>query len=163
MFRKITIVLFFVFIFISCGNDKRVVENDINLIVDMEEKVDDSAYSDDSSTISDKNEKDDIKISDDDIAEIGEDRVEPDIDLPEGECISGETNPCGTDIGTCKMGTQTCTNGVWGECVDAIGAIDEICTDLTTTVTEPKTTDSSRMMLTKPRECVTVRKRCATV
>lgn len=33
-------------------------------------------------------------------------------------CSDGETLPCGvTDDGPCELGTQTCTNGAWGDCV----------------------------------------------
>jgi len=37
---------------------------------------------------------------------------------------------CGTlDVGACQFGTQTCTGGVWGECVGAIEPVAEICDD----------------------------------
>jgi hypothetical protein len=38
-----------------------------------------------------------------------------------GECIPGEVRPCGTDVGECQAGTQTCTNGTWGECTGGVG------------------------------------------
>ena len=31
-------------------------------------------------------------------------------------CNSGDTQVCGTDVGACVKGTQTCENGQWGEC-----------------------------------------------
>ncbi|RME30307.1 MAG: hypothetical protein D6806_00395 [Deltaproteobacteria bacterium] len=31
-------------------------------------------------------------------------------------CTDGSTQPCGTDVGVCEFGTQTCTNGQWGPC-----------------------------------------------
>lgn len=38
------------------------------------------------------------------------------------------TQQCGTaDIGACTFGTETCSAGVWGECVGAIEPIIEIC------------------------------------
>jgi hypothetical protein len=31
-------------------------------------------------------------------------------------CQDGDSQPCGTDIGECTQGTQTCTDGAWGAC-----------------------------------------------
>lgn len=44
-------------------------------------------------------------------------------------CIDGETRPCGhNDVGECKMGTQSCTNGKWSdECVGAVLPKTEVC------------------------------------
>jgi hypothetical protein len=42
------------------------------------------------------------------------------------ECTDGETIACGSDVGTCAPGTQTCVDGHFGECVGAIGPSDEI-------------------------------------
>ncbi len=43
-------------------------------------------------------------------------------------CISGNTQPCGSSVGECEEGTQTCLeNGQWGPCVGAINPIAEIC------------------------------------
>jgi hypothetical protein len=37
-------------------------------------------------------------------------------------CIDGETRSCGSDIGSCEVGTQTCVNGAFsGQCVGAVG------------------------------------------
>lgn len=44
-----------------------------------------------------------------------------------GECTSGETKSCGSDIGRCKKGTQTCEDGEWSDCVGEISPIKEIC------------------------------------
>jgi hypothetical protein len=44
-------------------------------------------------------------------------------------CDSGETKTCGSDVGECTIGTQTCTaEGFWGSCT-AIGPTNEICND----------------------------------
>jgi hypothetical protein len=39
------------------------------------------------------------------------------------------TRICGSDVGECQTGTETCTTGQWGICVGAIGPIPEICGD----------------------------------
>ncbi len=41
----------------------------------------------------------------------------------------GEQRPCGTPIGTCTEGVQTCTNGQWTECQNAVFPQEEICDD----------------------------------
>ncbi len=45
-------------------------------------------------------------------------------------CVSGATQACGpaADVGLCKRGTQTCTNGAWGSCVGAVFAAPRDCT-----------------------------------
>ncbi|MFB6372644.1 MAG: MopE-related protein, partial [Bradymonadaceae bacterium] len=43
-------------------------------------------------------------------------------------CDNGDTRPCGSSIGICEKGTQTCENGTWGDCKDAKGQEDsEVC------------------------------------
>jgi len=42
-------------------------------------------------------------------------------------CKDGETEACGSNVGTCVQGTKTCTNDVWGDCVGAIGPTAETC------------------------------------
>ncbi len=48
------------------------------------------------------------------------------------KCVNGTTSPCGqSSVGICKMGTQTCQNGTWGECVGAVyGEEDDPCDGL---------------------------------
>lgn len=47
-----------------------------------------------------------------------------------GECIDDETQQCGsTGVGACKLGTETCSNGVWGSCTGAVGPVSEVCDD----------------------------------
>ncbi|MFN3198496.1 MAG: MopE-related protein [Bradymonadia bacterium] len=42
-------------------------------------------------------------------------------------CQDGETQPCGSNIGLCTPGTQTCVNGAFGECRNAVEAAPEVC------------------------------------
>ena len=54
-----------------------------------------------------------------------------DANLNEGcPCSSGETADCGTDIGACKEGTQTCVNGLWSECQGATLPSEELCDNI---------------------------------
>jgi hypothetical protein len=46
-----------------------------------------------------------------------------------GDCTDGETRDCGTDVGECVKGTQTCTNGQWRSCVGNVGPVTEVCGD----------------------------------
>ena len=39
----------------------------------------------------------------------------------------GVTRPCGSSIGECRPGTQTCTAGVWGPCAGSVGPATETC------------------------------------
>jgi len=42
-------------------------------------------------------------------------------------CVDGATADCGSDVGVCEFGTQTCTGGAWGSCVGGVGPSPEIC------------------------------------
>lgn len=42
-------------------------------------------------------------------------------------CTVDQTRECGSDVGECKKGTQTCVNGAWLECVGDIEGSDEFC------------------------------------
>ena len=58
------------------------------------------------------------------------DRKDNDCDgtVDEGcQCENGATQPCGSDIGACVKGVQTCTNGDWGACVGETKPGTEIC------------------------------------
>ncbi len=37
------------------------------------------------------------------------------------------TRPCGSDVGECKPGVETCNGGVWGPCTGAVGPTPEVC------------------------------------
>jgi hypothetical protein len=44
------------------------------------------------------------------------------------DCITGRTRVCGTDIGECATGTETCSAaGRWGPCTGAVGPAAELC------------------------------------
>lgn len=48
--------------------------------------------------------------------------------LNEGcSCTDGQTQACGSTIGACEAGTQTCASGAWGSCIGAITAVTEVC------------------------------------
>ncbi|MBX3273866.1 MAG: hypothetical protein KF729_26615 [Sandaracinaceae bacterium] len=42
-------------------------------------------------------------------------------------CAVGASRPCGSDVGRCALGAQSCAAGVWSECVGAIAPIAERC------------------------------------
>lgn len=43
-------------------------------------------------------------------------------------CRPGATQPCGSDVGECTPGTQTCSGaGAWGACEGAVGPSAELC------------------------------------
>ncbi|MEM9072956.1 MAG: MopE-related protein [Myxococcota bacterium] len=43
-------------------------------------------------------------------------------------CEPGNTMACGSDVGACMMGTQTCNaDGEWDPCIGATGPVDEVC------------------------------------
>ncbi len=52
-------------------------------------------------------------------------------------CVNGQTQTCGTDVGACVAGKQTCSSGKWGTCVgevkpatsDPCNGIDDDCDD----------------------------------
>ena len=44
-------------------------------------------------------------------------------------CISNTTQVCGSEIGACKPGSQSCTNGTWTDCSGDIAPFPEVCGD----------------------------------
>jgi hypothetical protein len=54
-------------------------------------------------------------------------RVDDDCD-----CVDGETQRCGSSLGTCVQGTQTCELGRWKECMNATSPATETCDGLDT-------------------------------
>ena len=42
-------------------------------------------------------------------------------------CDEGATRRCGSDVGICRQGVQTCEGGTWSECADAVEASEEVC------------------------------------
>jgi hypothetical protein len=43
------------------------------------------------------------------------------------DCLDGETEACGTDIGECVAGSRQCQGGGWGQCVGTVLPAPEIC------------------------------------
>ena len=44
------------------------------------------------------------------------------------DCVNGQTQPCGSDVGECVAGTRTCVNGGWpAACDGERGPADEVC------------------------------------
>jgi hypothetical protein len=47
------------------------------------------------------------------------------------ECVTGDTRPCGSNVGECQEGTETCDNGTWsGVCAGEVGPALEVCNGL---------------------------------
>jgi hypothetical protein len=65
------------------------------------------------------------------IAEVCEGKIDEDCDgvVDNGcACVKGAVLPCGSAVGTCKQGAQTCdASGKWGPCVGGVGASPELC------------------------------------
>ncbi len=45
-------------------------------------------------------------------------------------CADGATQACGSMIGACMQGTQTCADSMWGPCVGETGPMGEVCDGL---------------------------------
>jgi len=46
---------------------------------------------------------------------------------PGCDCINGSTQPCGTDVGACEFGSQTCVQGAWAVCTGGVSPKPEVC------------------------------------
>lgn len=44
-------------------------------------------------------------------------------------CTEGQTKSCGSNVGICKQGIQTCVNGNWATCTGSINPTTEICSN----------------------------------
>ncbi|MBM4319036.1 MAG: hypothetical protein FJ125_03535, partial [Deltaproteobacteria bacterium] len=42
-------------------------------------------------------------------------------------CLDGQTQACGSAVGLCRLGSQSCAGGCWGECLGAIWPERERC------------------------------------
>ncbi len=65
--------------------------------------------------------------------EICDDGIDNNCDgsIDEGcSCTEGTERECGTDVGECEYGNQTCINSEWGQCEDAVNSTTEICDGL---------------------------------
>ena len=45
-------------------------------------------------------------------------------------CSNGQVQGCGTDVGACRSGQQTCLNGQWGPCQGNTAPSAEVCNDI---------------------------------
>ncbi len=45
-------------------------------------------------------------------------------------CVDGATQVCGSDVGACMYGEETCAGGVFGACVGGVGPKPEACTGI---------------------------------
>jgi alpha-tubulin suppressor-like RCC1 family protein len=45
-------------------------------------------------------------------------------------CVDGTMMSCGSSVGECRAGTQTCSGGSWGACTGATGPVAETCDGL---------------------------------
>ena len=48
----------------------------------------------------------------------------------DGTTDEGLSRVCGSDVGECRSGTETCNNGAWGACVGEIPPVPEVCDEL---------------------------------
>jgi hypothetical protein len=46
---------------------------------------------------------------------------------PGCSCMIGMTRPCGTDVGVCELGMQTCVDGTWSGCAGGVTGGAESC------------------------------------
>ena len=42
-------------------------------------------------------------------------------------CVDGDTRSCGTNVGECEQGIQTCEDGEWGSCEGGVQPQPEVC------------------------------------
>ncbi len=45
----------------------------------------------------------------------------------EAPCADGETRACGSDVGACRQGLETCNDETFGPCEGALGPFEETC------------------------------------
>ncbi|MEK9132536.1 MAG: thrombospondin type 3 repeat-containing protein [Patescibacteria group bacterium] len=45
------------------------------------------------------------------------------------DCVDGDTRPCGSDVGDCSLGEQSCADGQWGDACGGVnqGSQPEVC------------------------------------
>ncbi|MFB6375622.1 MAG: MopE-related protein, partial [Bradymonadaceae bacterium] len=57
----------------------------------------------------------------------GSDTHSEDTSPDTAECTNGETRSCGTSMGICEQGSETCQNGTWGPCKNKVTSQKETC------------------------------------
>lgn len=65
--------------------------------------------------------------SDSDADGDGDGDADVDADADADACADGDTRPCGTDVGECSPGLETCAANAWGPCAGDIGPAAETC------------------------------------
>ena len=55
---------------------------------------------------------------------------EEDVRLLECECMIGDEEDCGSDVGECRSGRRFCDSGRWGRCEGEIAPVREVCNGL---------------------------------
>lgn len=50
---------------------------------------------------------------------------QPDVEPPPPNCNEGATRQCGSDVGECSVGIETCNNNVWGACTGSVEPVRE--------------------------------------
>ncbi len=76
-------------------------------------------------------------------------------------CVDGAVQPCGTDVGACAAGTQTCSGGAWGPCLGGIGPTTETCNGLDDDCDGGVDESLSRSCGTDTGECAAGTETCA--
>lgn len=76
-----------------------------------------------------------------------------------GECSPGETRGCGSDVGACRRGVQSCSGGSWGGCAGEIPPRAEECNGVDDNC-DGTVDDFERSCGSDVGECVAGRERC---
>jgi hypothetical protein len=53
--------------------------------------------------------------------------ADADADADGDACTDGDIRPCGTDVGECALGLQTCAQNAWGDCANDVEPAQEMC------------------------------------
>ena len=78
----------------------------------------------------------------------------------DGSTDESLTRACGSDVGACVAGTETCTGGSFGACAGAIMPIDEVCNGADDDCDGATDEDLVRACGTDVGECVAGRETC---
>ncbi|MFH1586551.1 MAG: MopE-related protein [Candidatus Diapherotrites archaeon] len=75
-------------------------------------------------------------------------------------CVNGTTRTCGSDLGECSTGIQTCSSAVWGPCEGSVSPIDEICDNLDNDCDETIDNEVTRICGTDVGACIAGTETC---